>query len=252
MDGDATDSVASNDLTVNGPVNHSDNGKINEGYIFDGSNDDLNRANSTFLELQTFSVNFWVKVTTAANNYVFAYGRQLASPFYGWVIVINSGGAVNFFTGKAGGYNNIVSTATLPDTNYHMVTLTLLASGGVTKIYVDGSLHGDDTFSISPITYNASYRNLKFGEAADGAGQNLHGCLDEVGFWSKVLSQSEITQLYNSGTGFQYPFTSTGLNLQLNIGDAWKAVPAAKINIGDTWKDVAAIKQNIGDVWKDI
>ena len=32
------------------------------------------------------------------------------------------------------------------------------------------------------------------------------GVIDEVGLWSKVLSATEITDLYNSGAGFAYPF----------------------------------------------
>ena len=44
----------------------------------------------------------------------------------------------------------------------------------------------------------------------------------------------------------------TGTNMQINIGDVWKAVPSAQINIGDTWKPVASAKVNIGDTWKTI
>jgi len=45
---------------------------------------------------------------------------------------------------------------------------------------------------------------------------------------------------------------AAGTNLQINIGDAWKEVPAAHINIGDAWKDVASASVNIGDAWKTI
>src|SRR3990167_10102338 len=43
-----------------------------------------------------------------------------------------------------------------------------------------------------------------------------------------------------------------GTNMQVNIGDAWKAVPAMQINIGDVWKTVAGAQINIGDAWKTI
>ena len=45
---------------------------------------------------------------------------------------------------------------------------------------------------------------------------------------------------------------AVGTNMQINIGDAWKAVPAMKINIGDVWKNVLSAKINIGDAWKTI
>ncbi len=43
-----------------------------------------------------------------------------------------------------------------------------------------------------------------------------------------------------------------GTNMQVNIGDVWKEVPAVQINIGDSWKAVAGMQINIGDVWKTI
>jgi hypothetical protein len=46
--------------------------------------------------------------------------------------------------------------------------------------------------------------------------------------------------------------TSSGINLQINIGDVWKVVAGAQINIGDTWKTVVGIQINIGDVWKTV
>ena len=39
-----------------------------------------------------------------------------------------------------------------------------------------------------------------------GNAQFLTGSIDEVGIWNRVLSQSEITAIYNTGSGFTYPF----------------------------------------------
>lgn len=41
-------------------------------------------------------------------------------------------------------------------------------------------------------------------------------------------------------------------NFQINIGDAWKAVPAMWIKIGDEWRPVESAKINISDEWKTI
>ncbi len=49
-----------------------------------------------------------------------------------------------------------------------------------------------------------------------------------------------------------YTASATGTNLQINIGDVWKEVPAVQINIGDAWKEVAGMQINIGDAWKTI
>ena len=50
----------------------------------------------------------------------------------------------------------------------------------------------------------------------------------------------------------EYTEAAAGTNMQVNIGDVWKAVPAMKINIGDAWKEVAGAQINIGDSWKTI
>jgi len=39
------------------------------------------------------------------------------------------------------------------------------------------------------------------------AGYFYKGNLDEIGFWSRGLSDTEVSLLYNNGDGFQYPFT---------------------------------------------
>jgi len=45
---------------------------------------------------------------------------------------------------------------------------------------------------------------------------------------------------------------ATGTNTQVNIGDSWKEISAAKVNIGDTWKEVAGMQVNVGDTWKEV
>ena len=49
-----------------------------------------------------------------------------------------------------------------------------------------------------------------------------------------------------------YETAATGTNTQINIGDDWKDIAAAKVNIGDVWKDVAGMQVNIGDTWKEV
>lgn len=102
----------------------------------------------------------------------------------------------------------------------------------------------------------------------------IAGQLDNMVFTSTDITTSAVGQRfarYTSATDLTNPWTdgntysdrvvavyavwvgaATGTNMQVNIGDAWKAVPAAKVNIGDAWKDVASASINIGDAWKTI
>ncbi len=43
-----------------------------------------------------------------------------------------------------------------------------------------------------------------------------------------------------------------GTNMQINIGDDFKVIPAIQINIGDNWRPVTKMLVNVGDDWKTI
>jgi len=50
----------------------------------------------------------------------------------------------------------------------------------------------------------------------------------------------------------KYEATATGTNLQINVDDSFKEIPAIKVNKDDAWKEVTAAKINKDDVWKEI
>jgi len=64
--------------------------------------------------------------------------------------------------------------------------------------------------SLNP-AYDANLNIPKLGaEYENGVWSGyLNGKIDAFSTWTKELSQDEVTQLYNSGTGAQYPFTGT-------------------------------------------
>ncbi len=115
------------------------------------------------------------------------------------------------------------------------------------KLYVNGVLRNTVN---SPGTLTISSDNINIGRRVNSSNY-VDGLVDEVGIWGAAKIQSEITELYNSGSGLAYPFT-TGTNTQINIGDAWKEIVGIQINIGDAWKPVAGAQINIGDAWKTI
>lgn len=58
---------------------------------------------------------------------------------------------------------------------------------------------------------------------------------------------------YENGTiAFEEWGDPAGLNMRVNIGGVWKAVPSMSVNIGGTWKSVVSVKVNIGGTWKSV
>lgn len=129
---------------------------------------------------------------------------------------------------------------------YHLVG-TFNAATNKLNVWVDGVKGTEATYTNGAASSTA---NIYIGRFYLVGGSERH-YLDEIGVWDKVLSDAEISSLYNSGNGLTYPFL-TAPNFKINIGDAWKTVEAVKINIGDNWKDVTAAQINIGDSWKSI
>ena len=78
------------------------------------------------------------------------------------------------------------------------------------KIYLNG-VQGTTTTTLSGGTgasgisdISNTSAELLFGKYGDNT-LYFNGKIDAVTIWTKILSQDEVTQLYNSGTGKQYP-----------------------------------------------
>ena len=56
-----------------------------------------------------------------------------------------------------------------------------------------------------------------------GDGSGFNDCLiDEVALWDNTLSESEITEIYNSGTGFNATVNSGNYTSSSNLRGYWK------------------------------
>lgn len=182
-------------------------GKINNALSFDGTNDYATFGNNIDLTgLAPFSFNFWVNPTAATANAVFfsKYDgtkgyliRKSANGNYVNIAILSSGS--NYISISS---NSIV----IPSNSYSMISLTYNGTPNVSgfKIYVNAT---SDTLTS---VYNT------FTTSASNTSDFLMGCLttnsyfyggriDEIGVWDRVITQTEVTELYNSGSGKQYP-----------------------------------------------
>ena len=117
----------------------------------------------------------------------------------------------------------------------------------IQRIFAVGTSEQTQTWGGSSTAGDGTYWGLTFTE----------GGFSDANFRARV----EMDRRTGGATGFSldqirvkvyYTEAATGTNMQINVGDVWKAVPAAKINVGDVWKDVAGIQINVGDVWKTV
>jgi hypothetical protein len=72
-------------------------------------------------------------------------------------------------------------------------------------MYINNSLMTPSSYS-NP-TFNPSYQSgIVTTIGAYASSYKYTGWMDSLDFWNKELTSTEVTELYNSGTGKQYPF----------------------------------------------
>lgn len=215
--GNAEDAVGSLDLTNRNTVAFA-TGKINNGADFEySSNQGFSitdaASGGAFDLINDFTFAFWINFESlpASNNKWYVIFKNDCYLFR--CIDVTSGGTKTlmlYLRDSTGYYNPSVSWSPSTATWYH-VAVTREKSTGYVKFYVNGSQQG------STVETGRTASLLNTGDAFEvgqsGASGLFDGILDELGVWSRVLSSTEISSLYNSGSGLAYPFSggATGL-----------------------------------------
>jgi hypothetical protein len=206
---DSTDT--NNDLTDNNTVTY-DTGKIENAAKFTRTNSEslsIADASQTGLDpTGDFSISLWMSKTSDFQM-AFVTKEAAGSRALEFMIYSNVNGGKPFCyindtsyvegttnLGYAGAWHHIVLT-------YDYVT----SGTSVMKMYVDGSLEGTTSNAVGPLTNSTAA--FYIGARGGYSDNYFNGLIDEVGYWSRTLTQAEVTSLYNSGNGLAYPFASS-------------------------------------------
>jgi hypothetical protein len=175
-------------------------GQVGNAALFDGSN--YFTVTNTALNIQApLSIACWIYyIGGQIENMIYCgYGP---SPFPGFAFATRSN-SVGFWNSA----NWFTSASVLVQNAWSHIAATI-DIGGTLKFYINGAL--DTTLTVST-------PSLYTGEKAIGAVPNsalpggpfpviANTRLDEIGIWNRALTGTEITDLYNSGSGLTYPF----------------------------------------------
>lgn len=204
--GTRMDSVGTNNLSDTGTVT-SASGIINNGAVFNGSAQTLSVAMNSSLQFSSdFTFSCWVNFSAqagpmslmtdsrggAGGNYILYYdptpGAGFTFGLAAFAFYTQSGVTVadGVWTHVVGWYDHTDSKARIRIND--VATVVSSGSGGL--------ISGTDPFTLGRL-------------ATPGVGFSLTGTLDEVGIWNRKLTSTEITALYNSGSGDPYSAFTT-------------------------------------------
>jgi hypothetical protein len=221
--GNAIDSSGNgNNGTVNGATLTTDRfNNINTSYNFIGDNTIKIMYNSMFSgSLATISA--WINIDSfpkSSDPQSNIFGKGWGYP----QLILNKNGRIYLsIANSTSNYTVLGSKTTLNlNTWYHITTQF---SGGNFSIYINGNL---DTFkNFNPIPSYYSYCNSEYFIGGfnhknscmpNDSVQFFKGKIDDLGYWNRLLTQSEITALYNACLNNITNITPQ--NNQVNIGN---------------------------------
>lgn len=222
FDSGTIDSVGSSNGVNYGAILRTTGGMSGGAYDFDGSNDYVSlgtgEIKSIFDENQNFSISFWMYQEGSPES----NGRQIVlnksyyshtSPYYQFYVTIypltNTTPSIRAtlyspsLSALTTSYSYVANNVTFLN-NWVHVAIVRDWSTPTFQIFINGE-GGSINISTLP-TYSNYDTQFDIG-SANGLRTYRYafdGKVDEVGIWSRKLSDDEITELYNKGAGLTY------------------------------------------------
>lgn len=211
LDGNSTDVFGLGNGTDTGITYSGANGKINNGAGFNGSTSKVVLPQLASFKPTQMTVSAWVK-TTDASNYTSIFQSYNQNGYIaGFEFRKNTANKLEFVVGNNTaispntGYQIGVSTASINTGAFVHVVGTY--DGANIRTYVNGVADGVMAYSAG-LAYQSDTRTRIGVNNYTGSTEVYfwNGAIDEVGFWNRALTLSEIQELYLSSVGNQYPF----------------------------------------------
>lgn len=183
-------------------------GKINNGAVYNGSAYHTISDNTAIKPTSDISISLWVNITsTSSYQMLLAKGenagdtRSYEIRCFGTTTQLE----VQMRTG-GGSYIQFRTTTAIGTGTWTHIVIT--RTGATNKIYINGvsDTLAANTTQTTSIDYSTDA--LWFGQR--NGGLRFNGNLDEIGIWDVALTSTEVTDLYNGGSGNQYPFSGGG------------------------------------------
>jgi gliding motility-associated-like protein len=192
-----------NNGTVNGAALTSDRfSNTNSAYSFNGSSDYISTNYAGILGTNARAVSFWAKTSeSVAVMSAVGWGGNSQATRYDCAFNYGANGAT-----IDGAYGAITYSSSVSISNnqwHHYVYQFSNSALSQVQVYQDGVLLTQIASSYNPtnILNTTSSFNVNFGQIVYSSPIYFNGSIDDIGIWSRALTNCEIQQLYTASLG---------------------------------------------------
>jgi hypothetical protein len=199
--GNARDRVGNNDLTRNGGVTRIAGIIGNAASLAASSSQNFSIADNADLSTGAVSYSFscWAKIDDFGAPYA-VFAKESGAGTIEYMLFSNPGVGFTFRIGNGGAITGSASSASISTGRWYFVACYYDNTNGVVGI----SLNGSPFTTAAATAPGDSSVSFSIGSRVN-TDLFLNGKVDEVRFWkSYVLSQADVTALYNSGRGMRF------------------------------------------------
>jgi prepilin-type N-terminal cleavage/methylation domain-containing protein len=195
FNGDTTTSVgALNGTGVNITSTDGQGGLPNTAYSFNGTSSYVTYGNDAAFSTPNLTMTEWIKPTSISTT------MQLMSKELSYKVVLSGTGGIQTLYGSTGAAWSLNTTYVAPAVtagNWAHVAYVVNSSNSAVYVYVNGALVGTSTIT-SPTGYSANPFSSG-SHTVPATTQAFNGAIDDVRFYNRALSATEINTIYSGG-----------------------------------------------------
>jgi len=195
------DSYGDNDATcTNCPT--ATTGIVGGAQFFDGSDDEVYASDDGTFDWaadDSFTMEYWMNTSESTSGNRVILGRDGGPTSLHWWVGCDASGKVRFQLQDINGIGAYIGNKgpVLNDGNWHHIVAVRNESTNRNSIYVDGN---EEDFAIHDYTAGfAESVPLNIGYIDLSPHYRYHGKIDEIAFYDRALTTTEIQEHYNNG-----------------------------------------------------
>lgn len=177
-------------------------GNENSAYEFDGIGDYINVNNTSLSIRGNISICFWARnldfaFADSQPNYIVSKGWYWSEPWQDYGFGLNTN-IKYYFKISINNIGYVVRTGQVLDNNFHFLTGIYDYDNFILKIYLDGEfVEGVLIENVTDMIDNTNSEFIIGDWNSDSEWHFFNGTIDDIRIYDRVLSESEIEELYH-------------------------------------------------------